>query len=169
MISTIRKESNFFQVVDNKGETIGKEIENFLNDWSISKLFSITVDNASSNDVAIRFLKRHYREKGNGLILDGKFLHMRCYAHIVNLIVSEGLKEKHDSIVSIRHAVRYVRSSPARLKEFKKVVIEEGIECKGFLCLDVQMRWNSTYLMLNCAIKFRKAFESMESNANFMK
>ena len=95
-----------------------------LNDWTISKLFAITVDNASSNDVAIRFLKRRFREKENGLILDGKFLHMRCCAHIVNLIVTEGLKEKHDSIASIRHAVRYVRSSPARLKRFKEVVIE---------------------------------------------
>ncbi|XP_062099854.1 zinc finger BED domain-containing protein RICESLEEPER 2-like [Humulus lupulus] len=75
----------------------------------------------------------------------------------------------HDSIASIRHAVRYVKSSPARLKRFKEVVIEERIECKRLLCLDVQMRWNSTYLMLNIALKFQKAFESMESDANFLK
>ena len=51
------------QVIDHKGETIGKEIERCLNDWGISKLFTITVDNTSSNDVAIRYLKRKFREK----------------------------------------------------------------------------------------------------------
>ncbi|XP_062114212.1 zinc finger BED domain-containing protein RICESLEEPER 2-like [Humulus lupulus] len=94
---------------------------------------------------------------------------MRCCAHIVNLIVSEGLKEKHDSIAIIRDVVRYVRSSPSMLKRLKEVVIEEGIECKGLISLDVQTRWNSTYLMLNCALKFQKTFESLMSNANFLK
>ena len=103
-------------MIDHKWETIGKEIEICLDNWSITKLFAVTVDNASSNDVAIRFLKRLFREKENGLILDGKFLHMRCCSYIVNLIVTEGLKEKHNSIASIRHAVSYVRFSPARLK-----------------------------------------------------
>ncbi|XP_062104320.1 zinc finger BED domain-containing protein RICESLEEPER 2-like [Humulus lupulus] len=94
---------------------------------------------------------------------------MRCCAHIVNLIVTDGLKEKHDSIASIRHAVRYVRYSPASLKRFKEVVVEEKIACQGLLSLDVQTRWNSTYLMLNCALRIQKAFESLLSDENFVK
>ncbi|XP_062105539.1 zinc finger BED domain-containing protein RICESLEEPER 2-like [Humulus lupulus] len=94
---------NFFQVVDHKGETIDNEIELCLLEWGISKLFTITVDNASSNDVSIRYLRRKFKEKEKGLILDGKFLHVRCCAHIVNLIVTEGLKEKHGSIAAIRN------------------------------------------------------------------
>ncbi|XP_062073094.1 zinc finger BED domain-containing protein RICESLEEPER 2-like [Humulus lupulus] len=81
----------------------------------------------------------------------------------------ERLKEKHESIAAITNVVRYVRSSPSRLITFKKCMKEEGIECKGLLCLDVQTRWNSTFLMLNCALKFRKAFERMEGNGNYSK
>ncbi|XP_062114457.1 zinc finger BED domain-containing protein RICESLEEPER 3-like [Humulus lupulus] len=66
--------------------------------------------NASSNDVSIRYLRQQFKEKENGLILDGKFLHMGCCAHIVNLIVTEGLKEKHGSIAAIRNVVRFLET-----------------------------------------------------------
>ena len=36
------------------------------------------------------------------------------------------------------------------------------VKSKGLVVLDVATRWNSTYLMLDSAIKLRKAFERME-------
>ena len=68
-------------------------------------------------------------------------MHVRCCAHILNLIVMEGLKEVNTSILKVRNAVKYVKSSPSRQK----------IGEKGLLCLDVPTRWNSTYLMLKVA------------------
>ncbi|XP_042950343.1 uncharacterized protein LOC122282459 [Carya illinoinensis] len=66
-----------------------------------------------------------------GNLLGGKYMHMRCCAHILNLIVSEGLKEYNDAIT--------------------------------------MTRWNSTYLMLETAEKFEKAFRWMESeDYNFL-
>jgi len=103
----IKKILNFCQVANHKGETIGKVIECCLLEWGIDKVFSITVDNASSNDGAISYIKKRLRS-WKTLILEGESLHMRCCAHIINLIVSEGLKEMHDSIASVRNAVRYV-------------------------------------------------------------
>ena len=41
-----------------------------------SKLFSISVDNASNNIVAIELLKNHFRP-----ILNGNFFHIRCVSH----------------------------------------------------------------------------------------
>ncbi|XP_024021000.1 zinc finger BED domain-containing protein RICESLEEPER 2-like [Morus notabilis] len=121
----------------------------------------MTVDNASSNNSMITYLRR--KIKGwKEVVLGGEFLHVRCCAHIVNLIVNEGLKALHDSIAAIRNAVRYVRSSPARLLKFKSCVEREKIEYKGLVCLDVPTRWNSTYMMLDAAIKFQKAFERYE-------
>uniref|UniRef100_A0A803Q2U6 Zinc finger BED domain-containing protein RICESLEEPER 2-like n=1 Tax=Cannabis sativa TaxID=3483 RepID=A0A803Q2U6_CANSA len=158
---------NFIQVPSHKGNLVGKELINCLNEWGISKVFAVTVDNAYSNDVALRKLKRNLLEKDNTIPLNGEMFHMRCFAHILNLIVSDGLKELNEAISSIRNAVRYVRSSPARLKRFKKSCMDANIESKALLCLDVVTRWNSTYMMLEAAIKFKKAFDNLEGDANY--
>ncbi|KAM6571670.1 hypothetical protein CsatA_015750 [Cannabis sativa] len=158
---------NFIQVPSHKGDLVGKELINCLNEWGISKVFAVTVDNASSNDVALRKLKGNLLEKDNTVPLNGEMFHMRCSAHILNLIVSDGLKELNEAISSIRNAVRYVRSSPARLKRFKESCMDANIESKALLCLDVVTRWNSTYMMLEAAIKFKKAFDNLEGDANY--
>ncbi|XP_021743212.1 zinc finger BED domain-containing protein RICESLEEPER 2-like [Chenopodium quinoa] len=84
---------------------------------------------------------------------------MRCVAHIVNLVVSDGLKTVNESIQRVRHAVRFIKQSPASLQRFKKCVVDEKINTKKGLCLDVPTRWNSTYLMLSAAIELEDAFE----------
>ncbi|XP_077222106.1 zinc finger BED domain-containing protein RICESLEEPER 2-like [Tasmannia lanceolata] len=149
-----------------KGDAIGGAIESCMLDWGIEKLCTITVDNASSNDTAIASLRRRIVKTNassqNCLMLDGDFLHVRCCAHILNLIVKDGLNEAKMSINNIRGAVRYIRSSPAISQRFKECVEKEKITCKSLLCLDIQTRWNSTYLMLDAALKFQKAFERME-------
>ncbi|XP_028063389.1 zinc finger BED domain-containing protein RICESLEEPER 2-like [Camellia sinensis] len=151
---------NFCQVEDHKGETLGKKIEALLKEWDIDGLFTLTVDNVSSNNLTIRFLKRTTK-LWKGTILGHEFLHMRCCAHILNLIVSDGLKDLEFCIANVRHAVRYVRSSPSRLDTFKNYVESLKIESKSLLCLDVPTRWNSTYLMLEAAEKFESAFQRM--------
>ncbi|KAM6545744.1 hypothetical protein CsatB_026480 [Cannabis sativa] len=158
---------SFVQVPNHKGDTIAVELVNCFKDWGGLKLFSVTVDNASSNDVAIDKLRKKYEKKKDVMVLNGKMLHMRCVCHIINLIVGDGLKDVHTSISSIRNAVRYVRSSPARLQKFKEYVAEENIESKSLLCLDVQTRWNSTYLMLEAALKFQKSFERLEDDESY--
>ena len=153
---------NFCVIPNHKGETIGNVIESCLHEWGIGSVCTITVDNASANDTAISYLKRKLSGWDSGCVFYGNYLHMRCCAHIVNLIVSEGLREAHDSIVSIRNAVKYVRSSPSRMQRFKECASREKIDCKSLVFLDVPTRWNSTYLMLEASLKFKKAFERLE-------
>jgi hypothetical protein len=50
-------------------------LRNTMLDWGIDHIFIITVDNASSNDVGIGYMKMRIRDK-NSTILGGKFLHM---------------------------------------------------------------------------------------------
>ena len=50
----------------------------------------------------------------NGTILGNEFMYMRCCAHILHLIVGEGLEEIDASIAKVREAVRYVKSLPNR-------------------------------------------------------
>uniref|UniRef100_A0A2N9EQV9 BED-type domain-containing protein n=1 Tax=Fagus sylvatica TaxID=28930 RepID=A0A2N9EQV9_FAGSY len=128
----------------------------------IATTFTIeAVDNASSNGGTIKFLETVTKD-WNGTILEHQFLHMRCCAHILNLIVGEGLKERDSSISKVRDAVRYVKSSPNRFQIFKDYVKTLGIESKSLLCLDIATRWNSTYIMLESAVKFEKVFLRMD-------
>ena len=84
------------------------------------------------------------------------------------MVVKNGLAKENDCIVKIRNVVRYVRSSPSRSALFQKCIEKEKIESKSLLCLDVDTRWNSTYLMLEAAVKFEKAFgRLMEDDASF--
>jgi hypothetical protein len=54
--------------------------------------------------------------------------------------VSEGLKEVDDSIVKVRSAVKYVKSSSARFEKFKSCMEREQLTFKGLLCVDVLTR-----------------------------
>ena len=50
----------FYQVPNHKGSTIRSVIESCLLDWGIKHVLAITVDNASSNDLAIAYLKYQF-------------------------------------------------------------------------------------------------------------
>ncbi|KAK9923305.1 hypothetical protein M0R45_031733 [Rubus argutus] len=82
---------NFTVITSHKGEDIGKLVEVCLNNWGIDKVFTITVDNASSNDGAITYLKKRMRGL-NQLMFNGEYLHLSCGCHILNLIVKDGMK-----------------------------------------------------------------------------
>jgi hypothetical protein len=126
------------------------KIESCMHEWGIGSIFTITVDNAYSNDTTLEYLSKRSAHKPSA-ILDNQFMHVRCCAHILNLIVSKGLKEVDESIMKVRSAVKYVKSSPARFESFKTCMEREKINFKGLLCLDVPTRWNSTFKMLEGA------------------
>ncbi|KAI4305058.1 hypothetical protein L6164_028448 [Bauhinia variegata] len=125
------------------------------------QLFLDEKDNGSSNDVAISYLRRKLKT-WNGLVCEGEYMHMRYAAHILNLIVNDGLKDLNPSIVAIWNAIRYVRSSSQCLQKFKQAAHAENISSGAFLCFDVPTRWNSTYIMLEQAIPFQKPFDRLE-------
>ena len=49
-------------------------------------------------------MKKKTKERDSS-ILGGEFMHMRCCAHILNLIVQSELKSIHESIAKVRNAV----------------------------------------------------------------
>ncbi|KAH0696474.1 hypothetical protein KY290_013840 [Solanum tuberosum] len=58
----------------------------------LDNVFTITIDNASSNDVTVKEMSKQLSNWGTN-IMDGDHLHVRCMTHILNLIVQDGLKE----------------------------------------------------------------------------
>jgi hypothetical protein len=104
----------------------------------------------------------------NDVICRHEFIHVRCYAHIINLIVHEGLKDVDDSIVRIRNMVEYVNGSLQRLALFKSCAEKKTSGYHASLTLDVPTQWNSTYTMLDVAKKYEMAFEIMlDEDLNF--
>ena len=140
-----KKILNFRQVISHTGEAMAKFVESCLHEWSLNRVLTLTVDNATSNDTGVQHLKKRLLS-WNNLVLKGDYIHMRCCAHVLNLIVSSGLKEIDNSVLRIRAAVKYIRSSPSRFMKFKECVEKQNIEYKGHICLDVETRWNSTYI-----------------------
>ena len=140
------------------GIALSEKIYTFLTDWGIErKLFSLTLDNASSNDCFVELLKSQPNLK-NALLRDGEFFHIRCCAHILNLIVQDGLKEIDESVIKIQESIKYVKGSSGRKKKFMDCVAQVSLESKKGLRGDVPTRWNSTYVMLDSALFYRRAF-----------
>ncbi|KAH9672273.1 zinc finger BED domain-containing protein DAYSLEEPER [Citrus sinensis] len=157
-----RRIISFSAVEDHRGKSIGKKIVACLQDWGIERLFAITTDNATTNDVAIVYVTMHLLAWRNddALVLAGQYMHVRCCAHILNLIVVSGLGELHISVAAIQNVVKYVRSSTTRLRTFKQCV-QQVNGPKGIAVLDCPTKWNSTYLMLMTALKFQAACDVM--------
>lgn len=82
-------------------------------------IFIVTVDNASSNEVVVRYFKNKLKSL---LILGGDFFHLRCATHLLNLIVKDVLIKINESIARIRTAVKYVIRSPPRAKTFEECI-----------------------------------------------
>ncbi|XP_024025221.1 zinc finger BED domain-containing protein RICESLEEPER 2-like [Morus notabilis] len=107
-------------------------------------VFSVTLDNASVNGVSVDMLREQLVVKGV-LVHNGNLFPMRCCAQILNLVVQEGLKQIDDSIVKIRDSVKYVKGPQVR-----------------------KQKWNSTYLMLESALYYRRVFQHLElSDSNY--
>lgn len=63
---------------------------------------------SNNNDLVIDYMRMRIKDK-DCTILGGEFLHIRCAAQILNLIVTNDLKHVHDLIIKVRNDVRYVR------------------------------------------------------------
>jgi hypothetical protein len=89
------------------GLAIGKELLNTIDEWNlVDKIGFITVDNASANDVAVAHVISSLKEQSRRAIeFNGDFFHVRCSAHIINLIVKDGLKHLSAAISKIRESV----------------------------------------------------------------
>lgn len=154
----------FKHVLDHKGSTIASVLLDCLAEWGIKRVFSITVDNATANTNALKLFREKFEERATGaLVLSGELMHVRCAAHILNLIVNDGLQEMNKSVAAVRNAVIYVRASGKRLDSFEHKLESGDSITRGSLTLDVKTRWNSTYFMLTRAVKFRSAFDRMEA------
>ncbi|XP_050207600.1 zinc finger BED domain-containing protein RICESLEEPER 2-like [Mercurialis annua] len=75
-------------------------------------------------------------------------------------MVQEGVKVAQSSIDKIRESVKYVRASNARRVKFAECILQCSLSCRQ-VRQDVPTRWNSTYLMIESALLFQRAFQHL--------
>lgn len=140
-----------------RGIDIADGIYKCLKEWGIeNKIYTISVDNAAKNDVALRNLKDTF-SRNKKLICGGKLFHVRCTAHILNLMVQDGIGKIKHVIQDIRDSVSFLNQSEGRLILFSEIAQQMQVPQRK-LILDCKTRWNTTFLMLSTAIKFKDVF-----------
>ncbi|GJT32701.1 zinc finger BED domain-containing protein RICESLEEPER 2 [Tanacetum coccineum] len=106
---------NFKRINSHRGEDIGRVLLKCINGWGIKNVMTITVDNITSNDRALKYLIEHLPSMYD----NGKYFHIRCMTHIINLVVKDGLKVHANEVETIGLAVKYIKSSSQRIEKFK--------------------------------------------------
>lgn len=139
-------------------EVLADALKQCIQSWNLDlRLASITVDNCTTNDAMMDIIKDSFPY--GSLLLDGEFLHMRCCAHILNLIVQDGLNAVvYDGVNRIRESVVFWTGSDKRVQKFEGVANQLASGYKRKLTLDCKIRWNSTYEMLCVAINYKEVF-----------
>ncbi|XP_058190332.1 zinc finger BED domain-containing protein RICESLEEPER 2-like [Rhododendron vialii] len=133
-------------------------MDTFL-DWNIDrKLSTITVHNCSTNHAMVSILLEKFDP--NCLWWSGSLFHVRCAAHILNLILKDGLEVIKEAIEKIRDSVAFWTATPER--EIEETICQLRIPFTKTLPLDCATWWNSTYLMLQTAIEYKDAFSHLK-------
>jgi hypothetical protein len=108
------------------------------------------------NDVAMSIIKNDFNLK-KSVSVRGNLFHVRCCAHMTNLLVQDGLGEIAEIVDCVRNGIQYLVASKGRLKQFSEIAKQLQLTSKK-LFLDIPTRWSSTYLMLVAAIEFKEVF-----------
>jgi hypothetical protein len=140
----------------------------------VDKVFAVTLDNASSNSRAYDILQPiFFGYLGSYLATTHddpnkvKYLlvHQRCACHIINLIIKFGLKRLKSYIEDFITAINFLNSSNQRIALFKNYCVAQGVRPRKF-GLDMDVRWNSTYLILKHLLPYKEVF-SVFINSNY--
>ena len=81
----------------------------------------------------------------------------RCACHIINLIIKSGLKRLKPVTEDFRTAINFLNSSNQRIAIFKEYCNAKGVRPRKF-GLDMDVRWNFTYLKLKHLILYKDIF-----------
>ncbi|KAI1685869.1 Dimer-Tnp-hAT dimerization containing protein [Pyrenophora tritici-repentis] len=165
------------------GTSMADEVLHILLDTKTkTQLLAITCDNASNNSVLARTLQSKLQEVD--IQWSARENTIPCLAHIINLVVQDiiqhlrlaattelgardTLQRRHiqdiETHISVPNSLRKIRAiciaidvSPQRFERF--IAVQQHLPPKERLSVirDVKTRWNSTYDMLERALKIQK-------------
>ncbi|KAJ1278828.1 hypothetical protein BS78_04G108900 [Paspalum vaginatum] len=153
------------------GRNIAERISMVVDEYGLTdKIFAITLDNASPNKTAMDFLKPLFSGY-IGIVLPDEsdddfdecddlsivFLHQRCACHIINLIVKSCLTILKPYLDDFRTAINFLNYSNQRIAAYKSYCLSMGVTPRKFGA-DIDVRWNSTFLMHKHLLPHRGTF-----------
>ncbi|KAJ1696412.1 hypothetical protein LUZ63_004924 [Rhynchospora breviuscula] len=148
-------------------EVFCKKIEKSLFDWGITKILTLTVDEISSNDPLVQYLKFKTKD-ANDAVLGHKFMKLKSFSHVVGEVAKEVLEYHRESVSRVRFAVLNVIRT-LKVDLFAKCAEKEGIKFEWPLFLNDETVWDSTYMLLEKAVGLQKAFERfMEEDSVYL-
>nr|ABA96974.1 AC transposase, putative [Oryza sativa Japonica Group] len=114
-----------------------------LTEWGLSsKLFTLTLDNASNNTVACQELVKTLKDE---------------------LVLEDGMRVIHVAIDKIREILKYIEHSPSRIQAFNSIASSKSLPPKSGFALDVPTHWNSTFKMIREILSYKAVFNSYTS------
>ncbi|KAG2565676.1 hypothetical protein PVAP13_7NG131634 [Panicum virgatum] len=93
-------------------------------------------------------------------MLEGAYLHVRCCAQTLNIMVQDGMKIIHEGIKKIRELLNHIDSSPSRIQAFNQIAMVNGLPTKRGIALDIPNSWNSTFKMVREALTYKVVLNS---------
>lgn len=118
-------------------ENIAEDLTSICNKWNIlSKICCVITDNAANMTSAI---KSHM-----------KLRNIPCFAHTLNLVVQDSLKNTKDLQIvkdKVKQIVTFFHHSVKATDKLSQLQVQHNVPVKK-LIQDVETRWNSTYHML---------------------
>ena len=123
-----------------------------------NKVIAITTDNGSNIVSGCKKLVDHFNPSNEIT----KLTHFRCAAHVLNLVVNEGLSSSSNLYIKkLRKLIKKIRGSALLIDDLKHIFQSDD---ETFLCpiLDIKTRWNSTFNMIERAIKIKLQLEILK-------
>ncbi|GJR64653.1 zinc finger BED domain-containing protein RICESLEEPER 2-like protein, partial [Tanacetum coccineum] len=72
------------------------------------------------------------------------------------------LKVIEGAIEKVRESVKFVRGSSGRKRKFAECIAQLSLKCGRHVRQDIVTRWNYTYLMLDCALVYERAYARLK-------
>ncbi|XP_021860821.1 zinc finger BED domain-containing protein RICESLEEPER 2 isoform X2 [Spinacia oleracea] len=144
------------------GTYIADELACLSSQYNIErKTFAITVDEASYDESTVSSIKRGLLTE-NSPVSGGSFFQVNCYAHLLNFLAQSSLKLVDDIVERVRELVKYVNKSPLQRKKFFDLAERTfELQAKKRLSLDVVLRWNSTYKLIDRTLYYKNVFKHL--------
>lgn len=151
-------------------DMVTEAIMSKLMEWDIDrKLFSMTCDSCLIHDNIVGKI-REQLSQNRFLLCNGQLFEVRCAVNLIKVMVEDCLDALSLTICKIRETVRYIRSSQTVSEKFNEMVqeVEANNEKPLYLgnekslYLDNPHQWNSTYIMLDVALKYQEVFSRLQ-------